>query len=107
MENRRAEQTIAVFGLNRADLVKERDEQRLLLIGFVEEARDHLAELDELRDRPEDDPRRARVRRRLLAKLAQIKAQGQPSAPYLMMKRPIIGGLMAEIGPTLQRLGVI
>lgn len=107
LENRRAEQTIAVFGLNRTNLVDERDEQRLLLLGFLDEARKYCAHLDRLPADPAVDPVRTDIRAMLIGKLAQIKTEIQPRRPYLMMKRPIVDGFMAELGPALRRHGII
>lgn len=99
--NRRARESIRVFGLNRSKLEEVRRENLLNLEGRFEEIRVHLENLPHLP--PE---RQQQTRRHVLNKLGELKHERRPQSTYLLMKLPLIDAFMAEVGPILGRLGL-
>lgn len=101
-ENRRARESIRVFGLNRSELEKVRQEQRLELEGRFEEVRLNLENLPHL---PPD--RRVPTRQHILTKLGELKRERRPQSTYLLMKLPLIDAFIVEVAPALERLGIL
>jgi uncharacterized protein (TIGR02646 family) len=101
-DNDRARETIAVYGLNRPDLVAERREHRQRVVSLLADVRRYTRWLD----RADDEADRAEARAALVEKLDLLAAERAPRSPYLFLKQPLIDEFMAIWGPALARLGV-
>lgn len=100
--NQRARESIAIYGLNRPDLVHERQEHRRRVEALVADVEICLARFDEATSAAA----RERERSHLRSKLAMLRDERAARSPYLFVKRPLIDDFVAGIGPELARRGL-
>lgn len=117
LENRRAQQSIDIYGLNRSALVDERKkhfDRVQALLHDIRLGERRLAAgpalLAALPPGPLRDDQEAQLdeaREALRTKLGMLKDERRPGSPYLMIKAPLIEDFMATMAPKLDALQIV
>ncbi len=103
LDNLRAKESIEIYGLNRVELVTERQEHRARVVSWIRDVKRELRRYDRETD-PEEKRESVDV---IKEKLAFLKQERADTSPYLFMKKPLIDDFTKEFGGDLRRVGAV